>query len=111
MVVEDRTKARPNPDKPKNTWATQYDRELIVAARDNLEVHLYFSPSSLVKTTPDLSGKITVVDRYMVKLKVPVTAGFTGGGSSRELWVQKHNIAGLEVDVQDGFSKRAMEVL
>ena len=83
--------------------ATEYDRELIVAARDNSFVRLYFSPSSLIKGVPDMTGKITVVDRYMLKLKLPVSSGM------REFWIQKHNLAGVEVESSS--SKRAMESL
>jgi hypothetical protein len=88
VAVDKQIKARPNPEKPKNQWATQYDRELIVAARDSKMVDLYFNERNLLGWTPDLKGVPIVVDRYMLKLRVD---------AGRDVWVQKHVIVGVEI--------------
>lgn len=86
MAQGDSNKTRPKSENPN---FTQFDIELIGAAKRSKEVELYFSVSSFAANLPDLLCKVVVVDRYMLKLSD--LDGNTIG------WIQKSLLAGVKV--------------
>lgn len=76
----------------KNLNLPQFDRELILAARDKLTVDLFFDLDSVLTGVADASGLIEVVDRYFLKFKEH--------SDTKELlavWIQKAHLAGVRV--------------
>lgn len=88
MATPERKSSRP---KTQNPNLTQFDGELIRAARDKKEVQLYFSMKAVLQQTADMECEITVVDRYM--LKVVITSPVRNEG----FWIQKSLLAGVRV--------------
>jgi hypothetical protein len=76
--------------KTQNPNLTQFDGELIRAARDKKEVALYFTTDAILRVLPDITCIVTVVDRYMLKVKFGVEV-------EQELWIQKSLLAGVKV--------------
>lgn len=72
-----------------NGLTTQFDRELIMAARDEKQVDLYFSLDSVLTRTADVTGMLKVVDRYMVQ--------FLEEDTTIPIWIQKSHLAGVVV--------------
>jgi len=94
MAHPEGTKTRP---KTQNQNWTQFDRELIGAARDKRRIRLCFTLGALLHGDCEMEAIVEVVDRYMVKL-IPTGGVVEDGMSNDPVWIQKHLIAGVVIE-------------